>query len=70
MHHIRSSKPNCKVGVPNQLSNSPEENRYINCAACLLLAELYHLKKIIYIERDAELTVFDLEDNTVMSYCM
>ena len=48
MHHIRSSKPNCKVGVPNQLSNSPEEYRDINCAACLSLAELYNLKKKIW----------------------
>ena len=43
---------------------------YINCAACLLLTELDHLKKQIHIERDTELITFYLEDNAVMSYCM
>ena len=42
----------------------------IYCATCIFLAELDHLKEQIDIERDAELITLDLEDDTVMSYCM
>ena len=45
-----------------------EEHEYINCAACLSLAELDQLNEQIDIERDTELTIFDLEGDTVMSY--
>ena len=72
-HHIRSSKPNFLAGVPDQLFNFPEEYRYItymNCETCLLLAELGYLKQQIDIERDKEIITFDLEDDTVMSYCV
>ena len=68
-HHIRSSKPICVASVPDQLFTSPEEHGYINCGARLSLAELDHLKQQIDIEREAELITFDLEDDTVMSYC-
>ena len=64
-HHIR----NYKDRVLNQLFTSPEEYGYINCTTCLLLAEHGHLNEQIDIERDAELITFDLEDDTVMSYC-
>ena len=43
-HHIRSSKPNCIAGVPDQLFTSPEEYGYINCGTRLSLAKLGHLK--------------------------
>ena len=69
-HHIRSSKPNCIAGVPDQLFTSPEENGYINCGTRLSFAQLGHLKQQMDIEREAELLTFDLEDDTVMSYCM
>ena len=69
-HHIRSSKPNCTPGVPDQLFTSPEENEYINCGTRLSFAKLGHLKQQMDIEREAELLTFDLEDDTVMSYCM
>ena len=57
-----------KTGVSNPLFTSPEEYGYINCATCLSLAELDHLKAQFDIERDARLITFDLEDDTVMSY--
>ena len=63
-HHIWLSK----TGVSNPLFTSPEEYGYINCATCLSLAELDHLKAQFDIERDARLITFDLEDDTVMSY--
>ena len=69
-HHIRSSKPNCIAGVPDQLFTFPEEYGYINCGTRLSLADLDHLKQQIDIQRETELITFDLEDNTVISYCM
>ena len=51
-HHIRSSKPNCVVAVPDQLFISPEEYGYINRGTRLSLAELDQLKQQIDIERD------------------
>ena len=68
--HTRSSKPNCIAGVPDQLCTSPEECGYISCGARLSLAKLRHLKLQIDIERETELITFDLEDDTVMPYCM
>ena len=50
-HHIRSSKPNCIAGVPDQLFTSPEENGYINCGTRLSFAKLGHLKQQMDIER-------------------
>ena len=41
-----------------------------HCGTRLSLAKLGHLKQQIDIEREAELIIFDLEDDTVMSYCM
>ena len=67
-HHIRSSKPNCKAGVQTSIYFSRRLRIY--CAACIFLAELDHLKEQIDIERDAALITLDLEDDTVMSYCM
>ena len=69
-HHIRSSEPNCIAGVADQLFTSPEEYGYINCGTRLSLAKLGHLKQQTDIEGKVELTAFDLEDDTVMSYCM
>ena len=68
-HHIQSSKPNCIAGVPDQLFISPEEYGYINCGTRLSLAKLGHLEQQIDIERETELIIFDLEDDTVVSYC-
>ena len=42
----------------------------MNCETCLLLAELGYLKQQIDIERDKEIITFDLEDDTVISYCV
>ena len=44
-----------------------EEQRCINCATCLSLAELDHLEEQIDMERYPELITFDLEDDIVIS---